>query len=626
MTDKKKSLPNEVRFLKEAPDQSIPTPKSILNYNNDEVVIAIKQEIEKKDDFTVLKITHQANQYYNVVVSFIVPEEDWNFELDKYKYIQLLHQFRVDLFTALSKLVPVVNVNLAAFDFIKGNEQIKFALTILLSDTNNKDWVTGKVKQRPDQKERLKLLQTESKKSGSKEKVNEVYFEPIKLREREFEYPFQDYKIAVFDIIDDANVGFGFEEIEEFISFYLRKIKNAWYDGKKPEEIANFIIEKTKNRFNEVKISKKNALKEGINNEEGTWINELEEDMSIDASGKLNDHTPEESETISYVGDSEFIHHFLVNYCEEWGIPFHEKTVKGVTAVKILVDELQQKMPSLLPEELDAYLLDVSDGDKSLYFGCNYHDGDLHEDVELDYGFAPTSLPKNKTASNDKPIMENEGDNMRKKIIRKILEIDSELHEIETSGYDLKHESNKELVILKSKLKKDRIVLIKALKKYPLKEDMATGFEYNQAAVPGTPTTDEDFLECSNNSKSVKESELQEGKLYRLSEAGGLITDTVQLIKKIDGKYLFEKVKTGAKIRINGKDIANYIQEIMKTIKEGWKIRETLPVKDAFIAVEKARKIPGVIAANAITQDQLMIQYDRRKVNGESLKQALQKV
>lgn len=153
---------------------SIPTPKNILNFTEDDVVKGIKQVFEDHKDYQILRISAQGGTYYDVVVKYFIPDEeqDFNFELDKYKYIVQMHKFRVDLFTELSKLMPVVNVNLAAFDFVKNTDEIKIAFVVLLSQTNNKDWVTGKVT-KPDSEARKKLLQTEAVKKKTSRQLKE---------------------------------------------------------------------------------------------------------------------------------------------------------------------------------------------------------------------------------------------------------------------------------------------------------------------------------------------------------------------------------------------------------------------------------------------------------------------
>ena len=504
--------------LKEA-NQAIPTPKSILNYKDDDVVAAIKKEVGKNKDFTVLKITHNATQYYNVIISYIVPDEDWSFELDKYRYIQQLHQYRVDLFTELSKVIPVVNVNLAAFDFVKGNEEIKFALTILLSNTNNKDWVSGRVKQKVDQKERLKLLQTESKQQNKKT-LKEIHFEPLKIRERQFHFPFDDYKQELFDAIYEGlpkigNHDFGMEDVEELFNFYQYLIKHQWYEGKSVEETANIIMGKLK----KPKKVEMGEFNEAIKNE-------------------LNE----------FIWDEE---------------PSTKELVKNERSI-LPMNQFQKELIYAIYDQLKEQ-------------GRN--DMEI-EDVKELIGFYPKLIKKQ--WYNGRPIDETAS-------------------------------------LIVKKVKKS---------KAGIEEDMELNYEFQPANVPGTPTTDEDFLECDGMTKtvSVKENELVEGKLYQLIESNGLITDTVQYIKKIDNKYLFEKTATGRKLKLSSKDVLSSIKKVMKKksdINEGWKKREEFEAADAFKSAEHARKIPGVLSANAITQNKLVITFDGRKLDGLKLRSIL---
>lgn len=379
-------------ILKEAPEQSIPTPKSILNYTDEEAVKAIKDAVKKEDGFILLNLTANAQKFYNLVVSFELPDEDWNFELDKSKYMRLVHNFRTTLFTELSKVLPVINVNLAAFDFVKGNGEMRIALTVLISDTNSHDWVTGRVK-KIDQKAKNKLLQIESKQSNKKV-LNEVIFDPQVLNKREFEYPFEDYKIAIYEFIDEFDEGYDTGEIDGLVSFYLSKIKTAWYECVPPVHMARQVVALDQKRMNAYEPTEdEGSIVESEEDQKGTLINE------------------------------------------------HEKICQCPDCMATLgIDE-----------------------ERNLHF--KNHADSIEEDVELDYEFAPTN-------------------------------------------------------------------------------------------VPGTPTSDEEFLECGMTMK--------EGKFYKLTEAGGLVVETVQLIKKKDKNYLFEKVATGDRFHIKRKDIKNYISEVKK--------------------------------------------------------------
>lgn len=515
-------MTNNKKDLKESPMQAIPTPKSILNYKDDEVVAAIKQEVGKNKDFTILRITHQANQYYNVVISYIVPDEDWSFELDKYRYIQQLHTYRVELFTALSKLLPVVNVNLLAFDFIKGNDEIKFCLTILLSDTNNKDWVTGRRKQTIDQRERMKLLQTESKKPKK--------IDPEKQQEQAKESALE----KLIDIIEKSYKGIKNEN--EFLKFYSiitgrRKPRGYDADG----------------WFKDYEGQARDEIKTSIE-----WIHDIEEaKLIIQKMVKYGIMKPvvKESENLKE-------YYYIPSKIREREFHFPFKDFK-------------QELFDAIDDEIIKQ--DISD------LGI--------EDIEDLMSFHPKLIK-------DEWYEGNSVENTAKLIVGKLK------HKKKTSYEPTEDEGS-------------------------IAEDVELDYEFAPSNVPGTPTTDEDFLECDGMTKStsVKESELIEGKIYSLFESNGLIVDTVQFIQKQDGKFLFEKSATGRKIKLSKNDVLSCIKKMKKkVIKEGWKMRDEISVPDAFKAAESARQIPGVISANAITQDKLSITYDGRKLDGETLK------
>lgn len=502
--------------LKESPMQAIPTPKSILNYKDDEVVAAIKQEVGKNKDFTILRINHQANQYYNVVISYIVPDEDWSFELDKYRYIIQLHTYRVELFTALSKLLPVVNVNLLAFDFVKGNEEIKFCLTILLSDTNNKDWVTGRRKQTIDQRERMKLLQMEAKKPKK--------IDPEKQQEEAKESALQ----KLIDIIEKAYKGIKNEgEFLKFYSIITGRRKPRGYDSE--------------GWFKDYEGQARDEIKTSIE-----WIHDIEEAKTIiQKMVKYGIMKPS-------IKESESLKEYFYN------------------PSKIREREFYFPFKEFKQELFDAIYEQVTD------FGT--------EDIEELMAFFPRLIKSEWYEGNSV-------ENTAKLIVGKLK------HKKKSSYEPTENEG--------------------------ITEDVELDYEFAPSTVPGTPTADEDFLESDESMKafSIKESELMEGKVYSFFESNGLIVDTVQFIKQQDGKYLFEKSATGRKIKLSKNDVLSCIKKMKKkVVKESWKMRDEIAVSDAFKAAEVARKIPGVLSANAITQDKLVVSYDGRKLDGETLK------
>ena len=167
LMNKKTNMIESKKVMKEgAPSKgssSIPTPTVMLNYEDDDAVAILKEVIGTFDDFELEKIQANGDKFYNCILCYYLDEMPEHFELMKYTYVQKLHAFKIDLFTELAKYLPVVNITLRSFEFIKNTEEIKFYITVLLSDTNIKDWVTGAVTS-IERKEKQKILDKAKKK------------------------------------------------------------------------------------------------------------------------------------------------------------------------------------------------------------------------------------------------------------------------------------------------------------------------------------------------------------------------------------------------------------------------------------------------------------------------------
>jgi len=105
----------------------------------------IKQVIEDKfGDFTLEKMQAIGDgEYYNLNLSIDVEDVNPNLEFNRIDLAKKMSDFRQQFLSELSAYLPVVNVNIAAHSFTKNTNSLTFAATVLMSDTYNKDWVSG---------------------------------------------------------------------------------------------------------------------------------------------------------------------------------------------------------------------------------------------------------------------------------------------------------------------------------------------------------------------------------------------------------------------------------------------------------------------------------------------------
>lgn len=170
------------KILRET-SHEIASPKYMVNYEEGDVVTAIKAAFEEYDGCTCTKIAAIGDtQFYNVNVTVNADDEYTDLEAKRFMISQKVHKVRAELFADLSAVLPVVNINMANYAFTKNEDKVTFNLTILMSNTNQRDWVTGEYKQKDkklsDKLDKILDAKTEKfmeskKKITEKKKINE---------------------------------------------------------------------------------------------------------------------------------------------------------------------------------------------------------------------------------------------------------------------------------------------------------------------------------------------------------------------------------------------------------------------------------------------------------------------
>ena len=157
--------------------ESIPSSKPINKYLLSEKEQLIKETIEKSlKDYIVETIQTPADSmFYNVNLSTKKEDLDPNdLELQRFLIAQQLSKVKADLFEALSKVLPLVNIKTGPYSFTKNDDTLCFAVTILLSDTDIRDWVTGRRSKDHDKNKKEQLKREENmmeSKQSSKNKI-----------------------------------------------------------------------------------------------------------------------------------------------------------------------------------------------------------------------------------------------------------------------------------------------------------------------------------------------------------------------------------------------------------------------------------------------------------------------
>lgn len=120
--------------------------RNFMNYEDSDVVTSIKKAFEKSDysDFTLINIQSNGDKFFNIEVSYELDEDETiNLEFARATLVQKIHKLRSKLFADIANEIPVINSNIASIQLGKASDIAKFVITLLISDTNNRDWVTG---------------------------------------------------------------------------------------------------------------------------------------------------------------------------------------------------------------------------------------------------------------------------------------------------------------------------------------------------------------------------------------------------------------------------------------------------------------------------------------------------
>jgi hypothetical protein len=487
---------------------AIPTPKSILNYTDSDVIAEIKKEVTGR--FTLEKIQSNADKIYNVIIKMDV-EEGLDFEFERYKYIQDVHKFRVDFFTGLSKKLPVVNVNLAAFEFIKGNETLRFALSVLISDTNIKDWVSGK-KTDDVKKERNKKILGEGQEplqELSKGLANRAYDASL------------DKSVAADDFVANR----GIKQKQQFSNYKNNVILNR-LDAQR----YGLVIQAVPNGG-------------GYKIESGFHPGQPNVSISVTTDGYK-----------VIKGDISALPDATVRWIGKTAIPALQKDLQG-SGKSAVQEAVGKSWPG------DKYLdkkFQVTGSHITMITVVNSYKNELRLSYEENGKF--------------------------------------------TGGRTVSVEKFESLL---------NTGAIKEIQP-TIKEAVEKDFAFLDEVV--TPL----------------EEQYKKGRLYRLNE--GLVFQTVEFVEYKNGRFLFENITSGKLIAIQPSDVQEKIEHVSVTLdesinksilEEGWKETVNIKVKDAFVALDKIRPMKGITGANAVTDKEVNISFDNRKVKADQIKSAI---
>lgn len=127
-------------------NESLETVKLINRYDQDSITKDIEDIISKEfKNINIVRISDTGSgTMYNVELRMeLKSESNINMEQKRFQIAQNLSSFKNKFTSALSAKMPIINVNTGSYQFTKNSDDLTFGLTIALSHTNDREWVSG---------------------------------------------------------------------------------------------------------------------------------------------------------------------------------------------------------------------------------------------------------------------------------------------------------------------------------------------------------------------------------------------------------------------------------------------------------------------------------------------------
>lgn len=248
---------NKKKIIKEAfGEQGLTTPQVFNRVTDSDIEKVIKGVLKKSfSEYTLEAYRHQGETEY---INLNLCKEEFdvdikNFEqFERFRIATELAEFRQQYFTELSKYLNVVNIKVGPYDYVKGSGYIKFNVTILMSDNNISDWVSGIRKKTESKKKFVSENLDYEKRLGALAKRKGLAYEEILDDKRYDDLFHKEAKVAKAFSTGDKDE---FEVKNKLIKKGLdvsvikdKEVKVKWDDKKHSEEgIKQLIGEKKEN-------------------------------------------------------------------------------------------------------------------------------------------------------------------------------------------------------------------------------------------------------------------------------------------------------------------------------------------------------------------------------------------
>lgn len=219
-------------ILKEA-DIQMPRAGHILRYDDDKATKVLKDVLTEK--FPEIKIEQINGQdggafYTCILVTKLEDSVSKDIERNRFFLNSTIMNFKSAFTGAISELLPVINVTTGSYLSTKNSTALKFTVTVLLSHTDDREWVSGNYK-KIDEEAQEEIVEKEIISEAGNGRKSLVDPMPLDTAVRKFKS-----KQINLEVLETAIKACGRAELEFFVLRYVGVDISQVKANDKPED------------------------------------------------------------------------------------------------------------------------------------------------------------------------------------------------------------------------------------------------------------------------------------------------------------------------------------------------------------------------------------------------------
>lgn len=227
------------KIIKEASEYKAPTNTSILRYEDSDALKIIENVLRKEfSDIKIEQINNNEGGNFFTCILVMKLEDNVKNDIERNRFFlhSSINKFKLEFLSSISNLLPIVSMNVGSYLTTKNSSSLKFTVTILLSHTDDREWVSGNY--RKIDEEKVEEIINEVIKEGARGRKSLVDAMPLETAIRKYVS-----KEINLEVLETAIKACGRAELEIFvlkkIGVNISKLNSNTEDNK--EDNNNFL-------------------------------------------------------------------------------------------------------------------------------------------------------------------------------------------------------------------------------------------------------------------------------------------------------------------------------------------------------------------------------------------------